>query len=88
MREGKVADFKNGERVLIKSLTDVDTKEPEPHDELGIIGRSAIVVQAGINDYYDCVIQLEEPLGELGDLLRGYGSPPELAMLYCDLEHA
>lgn len=79
--------FNKGDIVRIKSLTDVDTKEPEDHnDELGLIGRTATVVEPYLCDYYDCTIQLNEPLGELGNLLRGYGTPPVLAFLNCDLE--
>jgi hypothetical protein len=82
-------EFKKGERVRIKSLTDVDTKEPEDDtiDGHKMIGRTAIIIEPYLNDYYDCTIQLEEPLGELGDALKGYGEPPVLAFLHCDLEH-
>jgi hypothetical protein len=77
--------FNKGDIVRIKSLTDVDTKEPDT-DEVGLIGKTATVVDPYLCDYYDCIIQLNEPLGELGNLLRGYGEPPMLAFLNCDLE--
>lgn len=79
------APFKEGDKVRIISLTDVDTKEPD-NDDFGLIGRTATVAEPALNDYYDCTIQMDEPLNELGDRLKGYGMPPVLAMLYRDLE--
>jgi hypothetical protein len=81
--KGTEVDLKAGDRVRIKSLTDVDTKEPA-EDEDGLVGRTAIVVEPFINDYYDCIVEMEGPVGELG---KAYGNPPTLAMLYVDLEH-
>jgi hypothetical protein len=87
-------ELKAGDKVRIKSLTDIDNRDrvilsnseaimegvPE------VIGRTAIVTAPTINDYYDCLIQLDSPLSALGHKIRGYGNPPILAMLYCDLE--
>jgi hypothetical protein len=76
--------LKKGAMVRIISLTDVDTKLPESwHDFPELIGQVATIVDPAINDYYDCIIQLTEPVGELGS---PYGHPPRLAFLYCDLE--
>jgi hypothetical protein len=75
-------DLNVGDRVKITSLTDIDSGESET-DDFGLIGRTAKVLVPAMNDYYDCTIQLEEPLGELGS---AYGIPPTLAFLYIDLE--
>ena len=79
-----VAEWKEGDRVRIKSLTDVDTREPDS-DVFHFIGRMATIVQPYVNDYYDCIIKLDEGIPELA---ATFGIPPELAFLHCDLEKA
>jgi hypothetical protein len=89
-----MAPFNKGDRVRIKSLTDVDDRssvilsnsEAILEGVPEVIGRTAIVTEPAINDYYDCLIQMESPVGALGNKITGYGSPPILAILYCDLE--
>lgn len=80
-----MADWFKGQKVRIKSLTDVDTKEPETDtvDGWKLIGKTATIVEPYTNDYYDCTIQMDEPIGELGS---AYGQPPTFAFLHCDLE--
>ena len=74
-----------GQKVRIKSLTDVDTKKPETdtNDGFKLIDRTATIVEPYLNDYYECSIQLD---GGIDELAATYGIPPTLAFLYCDLE--
>jgi hypothetical protein len=80
--ELEASDYKAGDHVRIKSLTDVDTRLPED-ETYGLIGMTATIVEPAINDYYDCTIKPDEPMPVLGE---SYGNPPILAMLYVDLE--
>jgi len=77
-----VADWELGQKVRIKSMTDVDTKEPED-DTFNLIGRTATIVEAYLNDYYDCSIKLDNSSDIPGTV---YGDPAILAFLHCDLE--
>lgn len=79
-----MAPFKQGDKIKIKCLTDVDTKELAEDDTFHIVGRTGVVTQPAINDYYECIIELDMPYNE--DLIMCYGNPPQLAMLYRDLE--
>jgi hypothetical protein len=86
--EFHVTEWYAGQKVRIKSLTDIDTGEPETDtiDGHKLIGRTATIIDPYLCDYYDCTIQLDEPLGELGDTFKGYGEPPVLAFQHKDLE--
>jgi hypothetical protein len=74
-----------GQKVRIISLTDIDTGEldADTADGFKLIGRTATLVEPYCNDYYDCVVRLDEPIIELAGT---YGIPPTLAFLYMDLE--
>jgi hypothetical protein len=77
--------WKAGQKVRIISLTDVDTKEPETDtvDGFKLIGRTAVITEPYLNDYYDCLIRLDEGIDQLA---ATFGIPPTLAFLYVDLE--
>lgn len=80
---GSAETLSKGDKVRIISLTDVDTKEPDTApDAFNLLGSTGTVEEPVLCDYYDCTIKLDKPLAGL----QGYGQPPVLAMLYCDLE--